>query len=63
MQMAKKKAKKKKGTDQEQFHVYLPLGLLKEFKKQAIEEELSNSALVEKLVRAYLKRKGRSVAK
>ncbi|MCK0112880.1 ribbon-helix-helix domain-containing protein [Ornithinimicrobium sp. F0845] len=41
-------------TDKAQFNVYLPKDLIKELKHRGIDEGMSMSALVEKIVRAYL---------
>ncbi|NLG21110.1 MAG: ribbon-helix-helix protein, CopG family [Actinomycetales bacterium] len=41
-------------TEKAQFNVYLPKDLIKELKHRGVDEGVSMSALVEKIVRAYL---------
>ncbi|WP_109471176.1 CopG family transcriptional regulator [Ornithinimicrobium cavernae] len=41
-------------TDKAQFNVYLPKDLIRELKHRGVDEGVSMSALVERIVRAYL---------
>lgn len=40
--------------DKAQFNVYLPKDLIREIKHRGVDEGVSMSALIEKIVRAYL---------
>lgn len=44
-------------TDKAQFNVYLPKDLIREIKHRGVDEGISMSALIEKIVRAYLEEK------
>ncbi|HLS46181.1 MAG TPA: CopG family transcriptional regulator [Ornithinicoccus sp.] len=43
--------------DKAQFNVYLPKDLIREIKHRGVDEGISMSALIEKIVRAYLEEK------
>lgn len=43
--------------DKAQFNVYLPKDLIREIKHRGVDEGVSMSALIEKIVRAYLEEK------
>ena len=44
-------------NDKAQFNVYLPKDLIREIKHRGVDEGISMSALIEKIVRAYLEEK------
>ncbi|QDO86921.1 ribbon-helix-helix protein, CopG family [Ornithinimicrobium ciconiae] len=43
--------------DKAQFNVYLPKDLIREIKHRGVDEGISMSALIEKIVRDYLEEK------
>lgn len=43
--------------DKAQFNVYLPKDLIREIKHRGVDEGVSMSALIEKIVRTYLEEK------
>lgn len=44
-------------TDKAQFNVYLPKDLIREIKHRGVDEGVSMSALIERIVRDYLEEK------